>query len=412
MNEIYSYANIFDVARNENYIMYNSECAINQEQINNKEIFIKMLDNYLQKIITNKSKKIINPIEHVKKFVNAIVEHITGDYEIGIGEFDFNTLTEHTETISAIIAYSETDELETAMTQEEKYAEGIASASIASAIIPSNEENKARERFKLTSSDVKSFFKNAVNNIANINRVVANGIAHIAGMDKEESKGLNDNILGKFFGGLAYEFISGTLFEKRHFTSVMNSNSMQDKIKSEGILHFTSPANIEKIMEQGKLKPSNFLESDLTRKKTFFFAGKPTFEDLLINIPAYDVMTAIRIHPTDEQLEKLKYRAINDRAIVQDGAFEFGEGQAEIAYFGLMYDKEKDIITLGELTKEQASEFEVSDEVKRAYHYEPKKNSLLDNIKINAYGFFAEYKHHQKLIQMQEILREHRNRKF
>ena len=40
-------------------------------------------------------------------------------------------------------------------------------------------------------------------------------------------------------------------------------------------------------------------------------------------------------------MKELKYRALNDRAVVKDGDFEFSNEQAEIAYFGLMYDKEK-----------------------------------------------------------------------
>lgn len=88
---------------------------------------------------------------------------------------------------------------------------------------------------------------------------------------------------------------------------------MQELINNEGILHFTSPSNIEKILNSGKIKPSD----------------------------------------------------------------------------------------LGEISKEEAENFQVSDEVRNAYNYKPKGNTLMDNIKMNAYGFFAEYKHHQNLQRME-----------
>lgn len=225
-------------------------------------------------------------------------------------------------------------------------------------------------------------------------------------MDTKESKELNTNLLGKAIGGIAYEFLSGTLVKKRSFTNVTNSNSMLEKIESEGILHFSSQETAEKIMNSCIVKKSKFIKSDCTKRKSFFFAGTPTFEDLIINIPAYDVMTAVRIRPTSEQIKDLKYRAINDRAIAKDGDFRFDKNQAEVVYFGLKFDEEKKQIYLGELTKEEAKDFKVSDEVRNAYHYDGKKINLLEELKLNIYGLYAEYKHHQKLLQMEEILRQ------
>ena len=400
-----SFAEIIELAKEENYREFNKDYKENGI-IDSRISFRKILDNYIQKITSIKFNENTNLSENFKRFTKATIEHLTGDYEIGIGEVSFEELTEYSETISNVIAYSNNEELIEIAKNPEELANGVVNGIIGYSFIPSNNSDKAINRFNLSSEKIKSFFNNALHNIANLNKVFANAIAHISGLDSDKSKGLNDNILGKTIGGIGYELISGTLIGKRHFTSVRNSQSIQNKIKEEGILHFTSPSNIEKIMNSKKIKTSNFIASDFTKSKCFFFAGKPTFEDLLINIPAYDVMTAIKIKPTEEQLDELKYRALNDRVVVKDGEFEFNERQAEVAYFGLMFDEEKNNIYLGELTEEEAKDFKVSDKVRQAYSYKPKKNTILDSIKMNAYGLFAEYKHHQKLLQMEEKLKE------
>lgn len=404
--DIYTYANILGKARNDSYNIYNSYYRQNGN-IELRSAFTTILSNYLKNILSEKIN-IDNISAKAQDFARSMVEHLTGNYEIGTGDVDFEELSSHAENLSNVVAYSNESELNELLTSDnsEQLALGIADGAVAFGVIPSEHQEIAKSKFAKAPEKIKTFFKNSIYNITHLNEKVANAIAHVAKMDSEESKGLNENIAGKAIGGIAYVLLSGTLFHKRHFTPVTNSRSMLDKIEDEGILHFTSPEAAEKILESGKVKKSSFLISDATKKKSFFFAGTPTFEDLLINIPAYDVMTAVRIRPTQEQLQDLGYRAINDRAIVKDGDFEFDRSQAEIVHYGLMYDKEKDSIYFGELTEEEARDFKVSDEVRRAYHFDGKKSSLMDNIKINAYGFYAEYKHHQKLLQMSEILRE------
>lgn len=347
-------------------------------------------------------------IDKTTGFAKRAVEHLTGDYQIGTGEIDFEELIGNAETISSVIAYSNDNELNELLEKEsiENFADGVIDGVVANELISSNRKEEAKSKFETNSENIKSFFKNSIYNITHLNSKVANYIAHITKMDSQESKELNGNLLGKVIGGISYELLSGTLIKKRHFTDVTNSKSMLEKIEKEGILHFSCPEAVEKIMNSGKVKKSNFLESDLTKNKSFFFAGIPTFEDLLINIPAYDVMTAVRIRPTNEQINDLKYRALNDRAIVKDGDFRFNKAQAEVVYFGLKFDEENNKIFLGELTEEEAKDFQVSDKVRNAYHYEGKKSKLSEKIKMNAYGFYAEYKHHQKLLQMEEVLKQ------
>lgn len=402
MNNSYALANLIECARNENYNEFNKLYFSKDNSLKvTKETIISMLNNYLKKVIeyNMQNKDMIN--KKIKMMSIYAIEHLTGDYQIGITKESFEQIDEKLESISNIVAYSNESELEDILKQnkEKELSYGIVDGCVATGIIDGQEKTQAKINFENVEDKIKTFFENSIENISNC-------IAHISGMDKEESNSLNNNIVGKFVGGLGYEFLSGTLISKRHFTPVENSESIQKKIEEEGILHFTSPSNIEKILESQKIKKSNFIESDLTMPKSFFFAGTPTFEDLLINIPAYDVMTAIKIKPTKEQMRDLKYRALNDRAVVKDGDFEFDENQVEVVYYGLMHDKEKNNIYLGEITKEEASKFKVSEEVRNAYHYDIKNNSFIDDIKMNAYGFYAEYKHHQKLLQTQQMMKE------
>ena len=407
MDKLYTYANMFDTIRDENYNLWN------EENLDSKNAIFTFLNNYLKKIIPEKINLKEAKIKS-KNIASKITEHITGDYQIGVGNENFDEICGNVETISSVIAYSNDNELNENLKEENlnEFAQGIADGVVSYGLIPSDKEKEATKNFKSSNENIKKFFKNSLNNIANLNKKVSNIIAHVAKLDSDESKEFNSNITGKMVGGLTYELLSGALMKKRHFTNVTNSKSMQEQIQKEGILHFTSFEGANKIMQSGKIKKSNFLLSDCTKGKSFFFAGVPTFEDLLINIPAYDVMPAVRIRPTEEQISQLKYRALNDRAVVKDGDFEFDINQAEIVYYGLMYDNDKKRIYLGELEQEQVKDFEVSDEVRSAYHYDGKNSTLLENIKLNAYGFYAEYKHHQKLLQMEEVLREKEIKSF
>lgn len=374
--------------------------------------FTNILNNYLQNVISYKLKDFVPMKERIISLGKHMVEHLTGDYEIGLGEETFEEQDRNAEMLTNIIAYSDNKMLENILkdNQERELAQVTIDASISLGIIADleneNIQTKAEQNFNHSDEKMKVFFLKAFDNIIHLNRTIANGVAHITGMDKEASMGLNKNIAGKVIGGIAYELLSGTLVSKRHFTPVQNSKSMLETIRNEGILHFSSPSTCEKIMESGKVKKSNVYISDLTAPKSFFFGGVPKFEDLLINIPAYDVMTAVRIKPNEEQMKDLKYRALNDRAVVKDGDFEFNKEQAEIAYFGLMYDEEKRSIYLGELSKEEAVNFQVSEKVKETYCYNPRKNKFMDSVKMNAYGVYAEYRHHQKLLQMEQKLRQ------
>lgn len=403
-NQTYE-ANLIEYIRTKNYNSFSKE-----PQMTNI-IFTNMIKNYLEEILKDKITNIEDITNKAKTIGTNIVEFITGNYDIGIENRTFEEIDEISETYANITENSDEKEIKNIIDngQERELAETLVDGSIASGIMPidfSKEDmEKANSNFNKLGKNFKDFFKNSIHNILHINEQIANGIAHISGLDNEESKELNTNIYGKLVGGMAYDLISGTLMNKRIYTGVLNSKSMNETIEKEGILHFSSPATCEKIIKSGEIKASNILTSDMTTKKSFFFGGVPTPEDLLINIPLYNVMTAVRIKPTEEDLKKLKYRPLNDRAVVYDGNYHFKPEQAKIVYLGLMYDKEKRALAFKELQEEEVEKYEPSEELKKVYDCD-KKPSLNDNIKINAYGLYAEYKHHQKFLKMEKMMRE------
>ena len=106
-----SFANIMEIARDENYKEYNKEYKEKNGKVDNKICFTKILDNYIQKITSIKFNGNINLLNNLKSFAKTAVEHLTGDYEIGTGEVSFEELTEYSEIISNVVAYSDQEEL-------------------------------------------------------------------------------------------------------------------------------------------------------------------------------------------------------------------------------------------------------------------------------------------------------------
>ena len=383
-------SNMNEEARTDNYNITKEKNSLD---------FKQYINNYLQKVSNFKFSD-INFSERLKNLGDSIYSYFSGNYEIGTSDMTFENLDSQAELISDTLSYSDVDQLKNLLDsgQEGDLAKVLVDGTL-TANLDQNISNKALENFNRSSETLIKFFKTTLKNIKNANQVFANMLAKATKLDSVESENLNGNLLGKFVGTFGYEFLSGTLMNKRKFTPVTNSKIMLDTIQNDGILHFTSPSTADKIMESGMIKKSGILTSDMTSPKSFFFGGTPTFEDLLINVPAYDVMTAVKIHPTAEQISQLKYRPLNDRAVVYDGDFHFDPGQAEIVYYGLAYDKENNNIFLKQITKEEAQNYHVSEEVKSAYNYNIKGNSLVDEIKMNIYGLYAEYKHHQRLQQ-------------
>ena len=365
----------------EQYNTYTRSNGMLSKETEVRNIYI----NYLSKII-NKD----NAVELARKFSKRLVEHITGNYDIGLNA-DFENINEDAALISSLVSTVDGDELE-----KDDALETLVDGSVALGLMYEDSKDIGENLYSKRSEENKNVFKKAMAGIKYAHEMMVKGIAKFSGFDSDTNN-FNDHYLRKFVGGIAFEFLSGSLLDKRHFTNVINSNIMVDKIANEGIIHFTSLESAKKIMESGRVKASNILDSDLTKKKSFFFAGVPKFEDLLINIPAYNVMTAVKIKPTNEQLSNLKYRPLNDGALAYDGDFVFDKENATIAYYALKYNKETNSIYIDEISEVEAKSFVPDEEVTKAYNYKAGRNGILNNIKLNAYGFFAEFKHYERL---------------
>ena len=103
--------------------------------------------------------------------------------------------------------------------------------------------------------------------------------------------------------------------------------------------HITSEENCDKILKSGHIRPSNIISS-LGRRKTFFFAGTPNFDVLSqnVDINQYE-FSAIKIKPTEEQLEQYKVRKYRDNAVIYKGQCNLDDKQVEKVNLVLDIDK-------------------------------------------------------------------------
>lgn len=122
----------------------------------------------------------------------------------------------------------------------------------------------------------------------------------------------------------------------------IDNHATFNKILNEGLYHFTSEENCKKIIESGFVKSSSKSSSYSTVAKSFFFAGVPSFEDMIMNYEFGSIsskLTAVKIKPTFEQLASFKTRNLNDNAIVYDGNCKIDDKNVSISYFVTDLDK-------------------------------------------------------------------------
>lgn len=196
------------------------------------------------------------------------------------------------------------------------------------------------------------------------------------------------------FGFMA-DFFGGNLLSKLIYLDVNDNESMIEKIKKEGIVHFTSSYNADKILnaDNNYIKSSNLMLSG-GKKKTYFFAGMPSFKDITINIYSYNVMYGIRIYPDNDQLSKLIYREYNDKAVAYNGNFHFRHDQVKKVYYGLKMNEKKELF-YEEITEEEAKNYKISNELKQFYNGD---GSLKHKLICNAYSFYYELENYIKLL--------------
>ena len=132
---------------------------------------------------------------------------------------------------------------------------------------------------------------------------------------------------------------------KAIYTKLDKSQEIKKEALNQGLYHITSEENCDKILKSGHIKPSNIISS-LGKKKTFFFAGAPNFDVLSqnVDISQYE-FSAIKIKPTEEQIEQYKVRKYRDNAVIYEGQCNLDDKQVEKVNLVLDIDKNGRVIS-------------------------------------------------------------------
>lgn len=139
----------------------------------------------------------------------------------------------------------------------------------------------------------------------------------------------------------------GLVVTKGSYKNVVDNHAIFQKIINEGLYHVTTLENAKKILASGQLTPSNALVSYGT-PKVFFFAGKPTYEQLESNCDKLlnrEDMVAIKVKLSYEELAlHFKERFLNDHALVYDGTYKLPLENVSISYLSVQKEDGKEII--------------------------------------------------------------------
>lgn len=180
-----------------------------------------------------------------------------------------------------------------------------------------------------------------------------------------------------------------------------------ENIKENGLYHFTSEENSDKIFSSGYIKPSGVYNSHLTRPKTYMFCGLPSIDIFRKNISLeknpflneiYE-FNAVYMKPNEECIKKLKVRNLNDDVIVKDGKFYLPENRIDYI------DADKKLLQEGAFKSKIVINIDEND------------NLVLENFDINKHGYKIEndesgkkiikYKPSEKVV---DILKKERER--
>lgn len=151
------------------------------------------------------------------------------------------------------------------------------------------------------------------------------------------------NFAPVFFGLFATTgsmFFTSRYYEK----SVKTNTDIYNICKQDGLYHFTSVDTVQKILDSGYIRATDEknMKFMYDHGKSYMFAGLPNMEMLYDNLLGRfsPVMAALHIKPSNEQINTLNYRIL-DNAITYKGDFQFNQEQVEIVYFRLTNENGK-----------------------------------------------------------------------
>lgn len=168
---------------------------------------------------------------------------------------------------------------------------------------------------------------------------------------------------------------------------IVPGTEIYQKIKKEGLIHLTNEDAVASIIKDGQLNakdtPWVFLHD---HDRAYMFAGDPSYAGISANLNLTEIKTGVRIIPTDEQLSHLKYRYLNDNAIVHKGDFKFSPEQVEKVYYGLTRDINGNL-WYAEINAEAAKNYHFNDYDKVSDLEKVKlNNEMLNKIRLGVYA--------------------------
>lgn len=179
-------------------------------------------------------------------------------------------------------------------------------------------------------------------------------------------------------------------------SQLLMSRDLMLKAYNEGIYHFTSDEASKMIMETNYVRASNSFTS-YGKKRSFFFAGIPSFEDLAVNSLLYSKdgvakkLTAVKINLPYEELAEFNYRDRNDCALLHDGNLEFDNNKAKIEYLGLVIENGKP--SYKPISEKEYENYDVD---LSKLDNKKLKNTLLSKLELTAIGLRKDYEYLKK----------------
>ena len=179
------------------------------------------------------------------------------------------------------------------------------------------------------------------------------------------------------------------------------TETMNEKILSEGLYHVTSKENVEAILKSKYIKPSGYISS-YGKKKSFFFGGLPNandlrrnlynalsnyeFDALKIDIKKDENGNDIEMEEAQKRLSKFKQRVLNDDAITYKGKCMLNDKCCSHVSLVYDFDKNHDIVLREKTEEELEKGYVPSDEIVQALNVSKNK---LDNAKslVSIYAY-------------------------
>lgn len=152
-------------------------------------------------------------------------------------------------------------------------------------------------------------------------------------------------LLTSFFVGSMLTTFGSTEFTKtQHFSLEKDT---KEKILNEGLYHFTSQENANRIAKEGYFLPSKgIFNNHFGKEKVYMFGGLPDVDDFSKNLP-YDMnpflsgnleFFAVKVQPNALELSKFKER-LQDNAIVYEGRYELPSNRTKVENIVLDLDE-------------------------------------------------------------------------